>query len=421
MVTGPASVAVWLAAFARVAAILPFDELSPTIVSSPGTLGLDSIGNIRVAPSASGEKPTFVQDQNDRLHVYNPSIVALEPADRQRLNATYVAMIRASNHNNCMRLPTVTPTTHVEFTGFALLDADLKRVPGREVVVRTPEEDCRMKARGGSLLFWCKQHVMIVQLSLTGDPSVRQNCTGNLTCLGEGGARGGEVGSGNAGFEVISEQGLQVALVAGCMIDVEGKNFNFFEAGNRTYVEVWPLTPGENPTFMQRLHHTGSAKARHDVLTVPADLFPCGQREGDREKTEEGIAMPKFVGEPRGGTCCITLPGAPGMLIGIGHSKIWRMQYTNFLYAFESKPPFKVKGLSNPFCWPDFDESSLSNDTLLNIDGTLYACSHIQMTMSLTPNAHDADKLIVGYGLNDCVARYAQVSKKSILEKINWI
>lgn len=399
---------------------IPFDEAAPH-GSKPSDLRLDTIPEIRALPSPQGEKANFHSDRNHELHTYNPSVVAIPPSWRHKLNATYVAMIRASNHNNCVHNPTSVPKTHVELTGFILLDSNLQKIQRREVVVRTPLEDCRLKAQDGNFLFWCKKQVMIVNFSLTDTRLLHLNCDKPLWCGSKKGVVLGKIKPDTTGFDVIAQTGLQINSLESCTLDIEGKNFNFFEVNHQKYLEIWPMNPSGKLSFLDS--QKGSNKLRHDVVTI--DSLPCGHKHNRHHfGTTEVATLPngnRHLGEPRGGACCIMFPatkhGAPDLFVGIGHYKQPKMQYTAFLYAFESKEPFKVVGMSDPFCWPDITQS---NDSLLSINETQYPCPHIEMTMSMEPKIDDGDMLIIGYGINDCASHFVQVPKNALIDRIQW-
>jgi hypothetical protein len=361
--------------------------------------------------------------KNDRLYTYNPSVVKIPIAWQRDLGATYLAALRVSNHNNCWQVMQRVPATHVEYLGLVLLDANFKQIIGRELVVKTPEADCRMHSHANELLLWCATSFMNVRVFLAEDGHARFNCDPPLQCP----ASAHKV----TNPDVIVQSGLQFEILNVCKFpDALGKNLNVFELHGRQYIETWPLNVDaiarQQSSLLELRTDEGIRKleSNHNVTTLDTLTCTAGGESFTTYEAAHDLPQPRpydLLAIPSGGGCCVHLAREnsddQGLLVGIGHYHLRNYQYLAFMYAFEAQEPFKVVGTSRPFCWPNHAESP---DALLDLDGVQYPCPYIEMSMSIVEKVDDPDHVVISYGANDCASYLVEISKQSIRDKLSW-
>merc|ERR1719245_1656387 len=66
----------------------------------------------------------------------------------------------------------------------------------------------------------------------------------------------------------------------------------------------------------------------------------------------------------------------------------------------EAHEPFRILGLSDPFCWPG---DTMAPTSTLDSDAR---CPFVTMTMSVQEIPHRPDHVLVAYGANDCHSRF---------------
>jgi hypothetical protein len=119
------------------------------------------------------------------------------------------------------------------------------------------------------------------------------------------------------------------------------------------------------------------------------------------------------------------------LLVGISHQKLFRFgdfkvkyshsTYTSNFYAFEQTPPYRVVARSGAFClgFPSEEENEQNYYSQLIRSRPLIMkeeenCPQIAFISSMTEKAEDDSKVIVGYGINDCVPRFVEIDKSEI-------
>jgi hypothetical protein len=119
------------------------------------------------------------------------------------------------------------------------------------------------------------------------------------------------------------------------------------------------------------------------------------------------------------------------VLVGISHQKLYRhgdfkvkyshSTYTSNFYAFEQTPPYRVVARSGAFClgFPSEEENEQNYYSQLIRARPLIVkeaenCPQITFISSMTEKAGDDSKIIVGYGINDCVPRFVEIDKSEI-------
>lgn len=221
-----------------------------------------------------------------------------------------------------------------------------------------------------------------------------------------------------------------------------GKNFHFFGDQNNSnlWAEVWPSAPH----LIRRVSDDGCHR-KHEpeqYLTENAPYPSFENRDITTYKDKETTTLPNrrhakapsWLTRGRGSACCLKIQHpqtGKSLWMGIAHSKtlggddIQPNHYLSTLYAFEDTPPFALVAQSGYFCLPfpvgDDDSSSVTSPAghMMNItrwrilrlgNGEEYPnCPRIHFVSGLVRDANDDDKVIVAYGLNDCVSRLVQV------------
>jgi hypothetical protein len=254
-----------------------------------------------------------------------------------------------------------------------------------------------------------------------------------------------------------------------------GKNHNYFSSDDVSdpkinhpvaLVEIWPSGPHvvqqvdlNRPCSAARAaSEDSSAKS---VFSDSHQLPPLPSWH-----TMEEVMFPDMIPSEtiltrgRGGACCISIqdPRTGKLLrVGVYHTKIPKLskrsgskipqwfraskhnnattvipnQYFSRWYAFEPRPPYSVVGQSGLFClgYPapyEWDSQPLIKTTLwkkivFGGDGLDYSqdslvldCPRIHFISGMTEKAEDSSKVIIAYGINDCVSRLIEVEKAAI-------
>lgn len=233
---------------------------------------------------------------------------------------------------------------------------------------------------------------------------------------------------------------------------IEGRNFNFFEVGDKLFIEQWPL---------QRLSGGGGrlvGKVEHSNSTTFHDAYNYSMTN-EWEGHERPI--PAFAGHEqdfdkrpflyrasndRGTACCVKLEQdyfsdiysinttashilpLPYIFVGISHVKSMKKLvmshgdkygYLSRFYAFSpTLQPTETIAQSSLFCWgfPSTNErSKLHRKNLLKWRAPReYACPVIQFASGMTESLSDPSKLIVAYGIDDQISRMVEIRKRDV-------
>ena len=379
---------------------------------------------------------------NDRLYAYNPSVVRWRTRAEPR--ARYVALARATNHQNCYSIMTPVPARDRLVSGLfalVLLDADLRPLPATEAVLDFSDDfervyarpgarrpgrpraqhgvDCRLHA-GDALHISCNRGV-VATLSIRrrdggGDGGYR--CAAPLECPAP------PTGSAASADRVVFGSAVEYEVSAfGCVTPdrlhtTNDKNSNlFFAARGRAFLELITLAP--------RTVLEVDLRAGRTLRTLHPPSSALAMRNRPREDA---------TAEARGGACCLELRGRDGgaTFVGVGHYHLPGYQYLQYLYAFRAESPFPLVATSAPFCWRDaagsdgrrrgprlFDASVRRLYFESEWPGTIEECAYIQMTTSIVRADAPADaepRAVVGVGVNDCDAFVATVRIAEIVE-----
>jgi len=183
--------------------------------------------------------------------------------------------------------------------------------------------------------------------------------------------------------------------------------------------------------------------------------------DGDRSSTnctmEESVSVPFFGDDDHGSACCvrmtIRLPNGGGkrrrqeVMVGVSHQKtsprkpFWKDdlyhryddesmvgvdRFVSRFVAYDPSPPFDIVALSGWWCLGFADEAEAEaaggGNTLagrntqarLDLFNDTYACPIIHFVSTLAEVVGNADRAILGYGVNDCHPRMFMVEKSDI-------
>jgi hypothetical protein len=143
----------------------------------------------------------------------------------------------------------------------------------------------------------------------------------------------------------------------------------------------------------------------------------------------------------RGTACCVKIqvPDESSgelhhLFVGVSHQKFVKRPgstskvrytdkgYLSSLYAFEPTPPYRVVARSGSFCfgYPGSEEGKENYHTNLTHARSLTMgekenCPFITFVSGITEKAGDSSKIILGYGINDCISRFVEVDKSELV------
>jgi hypothetical protein len=215
-----------------------------------------------------------------------------------------------------------------------------------------------------------------------------------------------------------------------------GKNLHFFvDSQNVTILEITPMGPYERINMSEPCNT--QVRAELPVLiqrnaTLP---YPSFGTTDELDLARQNYYDAPYTDE-RGSACCTSIQHYDGrsLRLGISHSKtrykptktedqqrLKSNQYFSSFYAFEAYPPYKVVARSGKFCFGFSDESDSDNpyanlqmDTMKIIDIEYKNCPRIHFVSGMVEKADDPTKLIVTYGINDCVPRMVVIDKSDV-------
>lgn len=126
-------------------------------------------------------------------------------------------------------------------------------------------------------------------------------------------------------------------------------------------------------------------------------------------------------------------------LVGISHSKSRnrmpssqgdRYNYLSRLYAFSVEEPYDMIARSGLFCFgfPDVKKDTIGHDVgvgndynnltkvkKLELNRKTYNCPNIHFVDSMIDKAGDESRIVVSLGVNDCVPRFIELSKRDVV------
>jgi hypothetical protein len=391
----------------------------------------------------------------DYLFEFNPSLVQLPASqipnvgvsgkeDDKSDTAVYLASFRVSNMHNCV----IDPDTMlrmvdgnwprrkaqvIDYLGLALLRADLTIIA--DTVVDAKEfvhkmQDPRLFVLHDQIYVGSYHRMTPLWLVPPSENIVPSNATIQLANLWE------------------SSMKITLRSFGACTKDREiqrkGKNLNFFvDAENRTMMEMFPKGPKEEIELGVRCTKSAEEDPPGTFVfpnksAVPLPSFGTVE---ELDLARERIWDPAITGD-RGSYCCvpITVKGQQ-LLLGIAHSKtrynhkqgtdaklegqIQANHFFSSFYAIQDRAPYTVAAHSGKFCLgfaQDKDESDNPYTTMnvvpLQLMGKTFNCPRIHFVTGMVEKADDPSKVIISYGINDCVPRMIVVDKAEIIQML---
>jgi len=438
----------------------PLDVAAPRVLASR-SLRLNISNEYRIPESAFDDLESFFsheENQHPYLWEWNPSIVTL-PQDqipsRYRQNNSeerpmYLATFRVSKQQNCFRTDVpffrhigtdsaTFKTGFVDLVGIALLRDDfsvmeegffdLRRVVKTNQDLRLfvfPPEDDSSESR----IYMSGFHE-VVRLWL----QPPRNVTAKRIY--------------HDYFES-SENPLILILEekVSCCTSCVGKNFNYFmDENGKIMVETLPIPHSVEHIDLSLDCNTSRKDNAYTSTTVKDPYVPKPSYSTVDELyfVEKGIFEPPY-GPEHGTACCITIPDprhiGNSLLVGVSHYKTTltpddkaklrkagaeteSRQYISRFYAFEPRFPYRLVATSGGFCMPFPSEAEFQenyNNKLVAervfLLGETINCPYITFISGMTEKGDDPSKVLLAYGLNDCTARIAEVSKTEIIQML---
>ncbi|KAL7472563.1 hypothetical protein ACHAXS_013828 [Conticribra weissflogii] len=246
------------------------------------------------------------------------------------------------------------------------------------------------------------------------------------------------------------------------------KNFQFFEVKNEdsdksksnTLKEHWASLPrliidhGQDiyKQFVEDSEYYKDSTTTRKLLPMKgneiiSEYLPM-PRSNTSQKIENEIGK-YFVPRDRGSACCVQIEKKyyedffpsnlpESVMVGITHKKTaLRMPssrgrksfiYLSNLYAFSSYHPYQYIARSGLFCFGFANNqtdatsdsvasaySELTKVQRVEFHGVSYDCPRIHFVSGITEKVGDDSRVIVAYGVNDCVSRFVEIAKRDLM------
>lgn len=156
-----------------------------------------------------------------------------------------------------------------------------------------------------------------------------------------------------------------------------------------------------------------------------------------------------FIRRDRGTACCVLIDKVhyqdllsddailshDYVLVGVAHTKSRgrmpssqgdRFNYLSRLYAFSTHPPYPLLARSGLLCFgfPRGEEAeadpyaALTQSKRLELYDQQFDCPNIHFVSGIAEKVGDDSKIIVAYGVNDCVSRMVEINKRDFAERL---
>ena len=215
-----------------------------------------------------------------------------------------------------------------------------------------------------------------------------------------------------------------------------GKNFNYFvdKKTNQTIVEVYPMDWKETIDLEKQCH--GQTGVATHLLNNVSDVLPTATFGTVEELHFSKRGISDVMSCYRGSTCCIPIVDPTGnrLLLGIAHSKtllskdlaykekVPKNMYFSAFYAIQPMEPYSVMARSGKFClgFPTEEEAKMNPYARANLESVqlgnvTFDCPRIHFVSGMVEKADDPSKVIIAYGVNDCVPRMTVIDKADIV------
>jgi hypothetical protein len=404
----------------------------------------------RIPESFMGDLEGFFSNSSNTVekrqyyYEYNPSIVIL-PADQvpniPGEAPVYLASYRITEANWCLdnkQRKMANPDNHQlpdDFLAIAFLREDLTKI--QDFVIDLRKANFRAN---DFRLFMLKE-----QLYITG--------TNRITPIWVNLPKDMPDDQKNKDIKVLydiftkdqSGPSLSVRTFTSCCTSktCKGKNFNYFVGiKNKIMAETNPVFPhiAEEVDLEKRCNQSSLNDTDTRSVTKVGGELPSFHSKMERNFAIRGeINIMKSA--HRGTTCCgkIQVPDErsgklKNLLVGISHVKYVRRpgssnkitytdkSYLSSLYAFESTPPYRVVARSGSFCFGYPEKQEAKENYYANLTharsmimGEPENCPFITFVSGITEKAGDAAKVIIAYGINDCISRLVEVDKSELV------
>ena len=138
----------------------------------------------------------------------------------------------------------------------------------------------------------------------------------------------------------------------------------------------------------------------------------------------------------RGSACCATIHDPQGneLFLGVSHPKtpfpgknlpegIEKNTYFSRFYVFEKASPYNIVQRTGAFClgYPKEETQNpiYPNHKEMWIIDDLMECPKIHFVTGIVDKVGDDSKVIVSYGISDCISRFIEIDKSEIV-KMLW-
>jgi len=243
---------------------------------------------------------------------------------------------------------------------------------------------------------------------------------------------------------------------------IVGKNSGIDHGNNKTLMEFFPSGPRQvydlgtqlaqkiaiNELTKQTLEVAKTIGEWKNASTFDTEMIPEPVNPLSRELDQK---LKKWFFRDRGSACCITIekkyyedfflssPVPESVQFGMAHAKTYgkkpssqgpRFSYASRLYAFSSSEPYELIARSALFCFGFTQDTDVKGNLptgnlyslltynrtkYLELKGTTYECPHIHFVSGMTEKVDDPSRIIVAYGVNDCVPRFVEVLKRHVM------
>jgi hypothetical protein len=417
-------------------------------VNKGWTHRVDSIpSKHRIPESFIGDLEGFFSNSNNTVekrryyYEYNPSIVVL-PADQvpdiPGEVPVYLASYRIAETQKCMteeQKNLANPYDHPlpkDFLAIAFLRNDLTKIQDFVLDFGTANYDFRLFTLNDQLYLTGSNSIIPIWLNLPKDMSERTRKKRIIVMY-------------DMFQKDQSGPSLAVRNFASCCTSKTciGKNFNYFVGANDAIlVETNPIFPHTVDGLDMKMQCRFAQLPKGNDTSISTSTGP--QYPSFHSNLERNFAIRgaiKIWPAHRGTACCgkIQVPDESSgklknLLVGISHQKYVKRSWSNTkvnytdksylsaFYAFEPAPPYRIVARSGSFCfgYPDKEEAKenyYANLTLARslIMGEPEDCPFITFVSGITEKAGDPSKVIIGYGINDCISRFVEVDKSELV------